>query len=458
MVELGLCPLLPASSDEAESSDEEAFEEAFEGVFEDEFDEAGGGVEVEERPERVPLKEPEGGGNIVVDEKDHGLCEPVDTEPRSSRFEPLLGEAHERVVKPVAVVGGDDEDIPKAFFTIQMADKKDFWKFDTWWPEHAVVRESSMSSYRFQQIKAALHLEDPSSTPSVSLDEVLIRFTGRSFYVVNMRSKPTPIGYYILALCERGYLLEIAGVVRPREVTIAKAQKAAKKVVVKRKKKDNSTRNEVVAAPAAPAAATLLPPPPLLPNPDDSVNLTSELADRSKAVVCLILHTLRVALAQGKFFYIYIDNLFSNVPLYAVLRAYGIAATGTIRNNSKLWPWQGAEFKRTKKGVTKLVKLARKTTNFPFDLILYRPLYNVSAVLWQDRQLVQFLTTGYTIDERVNRLRRKPRPVNAFIREHVRPHWQEAREHKLVPLVAAYYNDYIGGVDIHDQLRSYCST
>ncbi|EGP89785.1 uncharacterized protein MYCGRDRAFT_90509 [Zymoseptoria tritici IPO323] len=377
-----------SSSDEAKSSDEEAFEEAFKGVFEDEFNKAGSSVEVEERPERVPLKEPEGGGNIVVDEKDYSLCEPVDTEPRGGRFEPLLSEAHERVVKPVAVVGGNDEDIPKAFFSA-FFNQSVYERIATCtnlyaaskpkWNETGQTRVygnafKPVTAAKIKQIKAALHLEDPSSTPSVSLDEVLIRFTGRSFHVVNMRGKPTPIGYYILALCERGYLLgwsyfspnkklghkdlgvEIAGVVRPREVTIAKAQKAAKKVVVKRKKKDNSTRNKVVAAPAAPAAATPPPPPPLLPNPDDSVNLTSELADRLKAV------------------------------------------------------------------------------------------------------LVQFLTTGYTIDERVNRLRRKPRPVNAFIREHVRLHWQEAREHKLVPLVAAHYNDYIGGVDIHDQLRSYCST
>lgn len=41
---------------------------------------------------------------------------------------------------------------------------------------------------------------------SVSIDEIMVRFTGRSKHTVMMRGKPCPVGYNILALCEAGYL------------------------------------------------------------------------------------------------------------------------------------------------------------------------------------------------------------------------------------------------------------
>ena len=43
----------------------------------------------------------------------------------------------------------------------------------------------------------------PSS--NVSIDEMIIRFSGRSSDTFRIKGKPTPEGYKILALCDRGY-------------------------------------------------------------------------------------------------------------------------------------------------------------------------------------------------------------------------------------------------------------
>lgn len=40
---------------------------------------------------------------------------------------------------------------------------------------------------------------------SVSIDEIIVRFTGRSKHTIMMRGKPCPVGYNVLALCKAGY-------------------------------------------------------------------------------------------------------------------------------------------------------------------------------------------------------------------------------------------------------------
>ncbi|KAG0005724.1 hypothetical protein BGZ80_005403 [Entomortierella chlamydospora] len=88
-----------------------------------------------------------------------------------------------------------------------------------------------MSLNRFQQLKRYLHVSHPDDeethwfskmeplssklakdfsryyVPStdVSIDEMIIRFSGRSAHTVRMKNKPTPEGYKILSLCHAGY-------------------------------------------------------------------------------------------------------------------------------------------------------------------------------------------------------------------------------------------------------------
>ncbi|KAG0366399.1 hypothetical protein BGX24_003711, partial [Mortierella sp. AD032] len=40
---------------------------------------------------------------------------------------------------------------------------------------------------------------------NVAVDEMIVRFGGRSHHIFRIKSKPIPVGYKILALCDAGY-------------------------------------------------------------------------------------------------------------------------------------------------------------------------------------------------------------------------------------------------------------
>lgn len=85
-----------------------------------------------------------------------------------------------------------------------------------------------MTGVRFEQIKRFLHISDHTiptvnyydhiqplmghvqdtscryyvPKTSVSVDEIIVRFAGRSQHTYRLKNKPTPVGYKILALCD----------------------------------------------------------------------------------------------------------------------------------------------------------------------------------------------------------------------------------------------------------------
>ncbi|CAB4425429.1 unnamed protein product [Rhizophagus irregularis] len=106
---------------------------------------------------------------------------------------------------------------------------RDYWNRDNKFPEHKIT--TFMSLVRFEQIKHFLHISDctvqlpfwyfkvgplathiqtisksicvPSS--NISVDEMIVRFLGRSTHTVRIKNKPIPEGYKILFLCDAGY-------------------------------------------------------------------------------------------------------------------------------------------------------------------------------------------------------------------------------------------------------------
>ncbi len=88
-----------------------------------------------------------------------------------------------------------------------------------------------MSLKRFEQIKRYLHIFSPIATinnyfeklepllskvhdvskqlytpnSNVSVDEMMVRFSGRSVHMVRIKNKPTLEGFKILSLCDSGY-------------------------------------------------------------------------------------------------------------------------------------------------------------------------------------------------------------------------------------------------------------
>lgn len=75
-------------------------------------------------------------------------------------------------------------------------------------------------------------------------------------------------------------------------------------------------------------------------------------------------------------FILYCDNYFSNIPLFSVLRHYGIAACGTTRPNSSGYPHE--------------LKVDKRHANLPWGTLAGVALQDVLAFVWQDKNLVRF--------------------------------------------------------------------
>ena len=105
----------------------------------------------------------------------------------------------------------------------------EYWSTSPECPQHNIT--NFMSLVRFEQLKRFFHASSPDKpddhwfskigplttklatdftkyyipATNVSVDEMIVRFSGRSAHTVRMKGKPTPEGYKILALCQAGY-------------------------------------------------------------------------------------------------------------------------------------------------------------------------------------------------------------------------------------------------------------
>lgn len=106
-----------------------------------------------------------------------------------------------------------------------------FVEKNRWTPSHPI--SGHVSHHQVRQLKRYLHISDPKGPSqdtsyyhkvqpllrhvqevsrayyvpktNVSIDEMIVRFSGRSKHTVRIKGKPTPQGYRILALCDSGY-------------------------------------------------------------------------------------------------------------------------------------------------------------------------------------------------------------------------------------------------------------
>jgi len=110
----------------------------------------------------------------------------------------------------------------------------DYWNKATEAPQHHI--HHMMSELRFEQIRRFLHVSTPPQSarrespwdkvrvlsdhirqisqsvyhPSsnVSVDEMMVRFQGRSLHTIKMKNKPISEGYKIFAICDRGFTFD----------------------------------------------------------------------------------------------------------------------------------------------------------------------------------------------------------------------------------------------------------
>ena len=118
----------------------------------------------------------------------------------------------------------------------------------------------------------------------LSIDEMMVPFTGRSFHTVRIPSKPLPVGYKVIALCCSGYTIDWM----------------------------LTSRTESFAG----------------------LERKPELSPTSSAV----LQLCRTLDTNNYSFIVYTDNGFSTIPLFRALREKGIGACGTTRVNRVDYP------------------------------------------------------------------------------------------------------------------------
>jgi len=176
----------------------------------------------------------------------------------------------------------------------------------------------------------------------IAVDEMMVKFMGKSSHTIKIKNKPIKQGYKIFALCWRGYTINFTYSSRVKGIA------GVPKIVPKPNK-----------------------PKPLAP--------TYRVVDY--LVSCLPYQQFR--------FNIYLDNLFTNVLLFRLLRQKGIGACGTTRKNSEGYP---KTFKNKKE---------KGKSTYPEWNTLEGELVgsgDVLALLWMDQNLVMMLTTIHEVD------------------------------------------------------------
>ena len=228
-----------------------------------------------------------------------------------------------------------------------------------------------------------------------ALDEMMVRFSGRSRHVYLIKMKPNPKGYKLMAICTAGgYCYAIIPVSR-----------------------STSTSNWKHTA-NIPEAATW------------------SATERIVAELCMSLPN------QGRGYNVAMDNYFTTRRLFKFLRSRGIGAVGTAR------PSPGES--RVPKRLRLTVKEAKKATHNMVGWLGDED--GAVAMTWIDNNRVHFLSNIHDPAATVTKVRRRPSRPSATVKA---AFGNNHEKEMPFPTVAADYNQHMGYCDIADQKRSY---
>jgi hypothetical protein len=232
----------------------------------------------------------------------------------------------------------------------------------------------------------------PSS--NVSVDEMMVRFSGRSNHTIRIRGKPTPEGYKIFALCDHGYtytFLPSSRVHKNEEVSIV-----------------------------------------------DGITYTGSV----------VLHLALQLPYKRKPFNIFMDNYFSSISLFAWLRRNNIGACGTVRAASRGFP---KELKVPKRAKLEWNYQTGRVVGEDEDVLAALWMDNGPVTMLTTIH-------GLGKDWQVSKNRRRPRQTGLNAGHVGEVFGDEGQRILGIPCMIDDYNHHMGGVDTADQLRSYNST
>jgi hypothetical protein len=225
----------------------------------------------------------------------------------------------------------------------------------------------------------------------------MLRFTGRSYDIITIPSKPISTGYKVWAVAQKGYILSWLWHSKGTGPIGIKVPQAL-------------GQNKTAAT--VPYLLQLLPK-----RPSDSPYI------------------------------VWLDNLFSSTKLLGYLRQLGFGATGTARTNSGIC----ADFVAKKQA-------DRKKDDIPWGTLFSEPTISNDIIqcAWKDNALVLFLSTTHETgpDQIVVRHRKRPATTSTSAKTARKPFGSESEKNLPIPKFVDDYNHYMGYVDQADQLRA----
>ena len=232
----------------------------------------------------------------------------------------------------------------------------------------------------------------------VAIDEFMVRFTGRSYDIITILSKPIPTRYKGWAIAQKGFILSWLWHSKGSgPVGIKKIPKALGK-------------------------------------------------NKTAATVPFLLELLPKRPTNSPYI-VWLDNLFSSTKLFEHLRQLGFGATGTARINSGIC----ADFVAKKQADQKKVSI-------PWGTLFSEPTISnkVAQSAWKDNALVLFLSTTHQTspDQVIIRHRKRPATTSTSAKTARKAFGSEPEKDLPIPKFVDDYNHYMGYVDRADQLRA----
>jgi hypothetical protein len=238
----------------------------------------------------------------------------------------------------------------------------------------------------------------------LAVDEIIVRFEGRAKETTTVPNKPTPTGFKVWGAAQRGFLIVWnwhipgqkngpLGVRTPRELGgIIKAGNGGNK---------------------------------------------------TQAVVLHLLNRLPKP-PQGSGYYVYLDNLFVSTRFIQYARSKGVAVTGTCRDTGGV--------------IQELLDLKKKDKK---DVIpwgethsMYTSNGEVCHIRWKDQAFVLIMSSFMSGDQRIDRLRKRPKETSSKAKTARKPFGKEPIKVLSIPAIADGYNYYMGAVDEFDHLTA----
>ena len=268
-----------------------------------------------------------------------------------------------------------------------------FCVWDTMDPPQGVFNKIENWSNHLQQ--TSTRYWKPAS--DVSVDEAMVRYTGKSTETVHLPAKPIPMGYKLWVVADSGYFL----------------------------------RWSFHAKSSGPVGY--------------DASLYPELAP-TQGIVIDLLSRLPAPPSTSHGYHCFMDNLFSTPELFEFLRDQGTAATGTARLG-RIDSRKMAELKaedRSKDVVAWGILYVRKHKT-----------KEVMQFAFKDNALVLALSTRFTgFEPSIWRLRRQPGKTSTSAKTARVPFEGEPTKMLQIPRLIDEYNHHMNGVDNGDQLRA----